>query len=212
MIYEVRTYDLKPTSVPEVEKRFGECYEHRKKYSEMAAFWRVEIGPLNQIIHVWPYKDLNERNAIRAAAAKDPHWPPPIQEFIVAQRSEIVNPVPFAPLIKPGKMGPFFEMRTYTLPAGSLQLCLDNWERALPKRLELRPICTIWYSDIGALNKWTHIWPYDSLEQRMATRSSARAGGDWPPATFAKKEGRKPIEYVAQETKIVVPSAFSPLQ
>jgi hypothetical protein len=76
MIYEVRTYDLKPRSLPEVEKRFGEAYEKRKKYSELAAFWHTEIGPLNQIVHVWPYKDIDERNKIRAAAVKDKVWPP----------------------------------------------------------------------------------------------------------------------------------------
>ena len=38
MIYEVRTYDIKPRSLPEVEKRFGEMYEKRRKYSELAAF------------------------------------------------------------------------------------------------------------------------------------------------------------------------------
>ena len=70
MIYEMRTYDIKPRSLPEVEKRFGEAYEKRKKYSELAAFWHTEIGPLNQIIHVWGYKDLEERNKIREAAVK----------------------------------------------------------------------------------------------------------------------------------------------
>ncbi len=41
MIYEVRTYDLKPHSVPEVEKRFGEAYEFRKTLSPLAAFWHI---------------------------------------------------------------------------------------------------------------------------------------------------------------------------
>ena len=36
MIYEVRSYRLKPGSTPEVIKRFGEGYESRKKYSELA--------------------------------------------------------------------------------------------------------------------------------------------------------------------------------
>ena len=31
MIYEIRTYRLKTGSLAEVEKRFGEGYEHRKK-------------------------------------------------------------------------------------------------------------------------------------------------------------------------------------
>ena len=55
MIYEVRTYRLKPGSIPECEKRFAEALPHREKYSPLGAFWHTEIGPLNQIIHVWPY-------------------------------------------------------------------------------------------------------------------------------------------------------------
>ena len=57
MIYEVRTYDLKVRSVPEVIKRFSESIENRQKLSTLAAFWYTDIGPLNQIIHVWQYKD-----------------------------------------------------------------------------------------------------------------------------------------------------------
>ena len=52
MIYEIRTYTLKPRSLGEVEKRWGEAYEYRKKYSPLAAFWHTEVGPLNEIIHV----------------------------------------------------------------------------------------------------------------------------------------------------------------
>jgi len=71
MIYEVRTYTVKPRSMPEVVKRFGEKYEQRKKYSELTAFFQVEVGPLNTFMHIWGYKDLEERGKIRAAAVKD---------------------------------------------------------------------------------------------------------------------------------------------
>ena len=64
MIYEIRTYRVKVGSLPEVEKRFGEAYEHRKKISPLAAFWHTEIGPLNEIIHVWPYENLGERSRL----------------------------------------------------------------------------------------------------------------------------------------------------
>lgn len=212
MIYEVRTCDIKPTTLQEVENRFAEAYEYRRKYSELAAFWHTEIGPLNQIIHVWPYKDPEERSRIRAAAQKDKNWPPKIGEFITAMRSDIVIPAPFSPELKPAKMGPFFEMRTYTLPPGGIPLAIENWEKALPKRMQLRPVCAVWYTDVGALNKWIHIWSYESLNQRMEIRNRARANGDWPPAALAKKEGRRPYTYIAQENKIVMPSAFSPLQ
>jgi hypothetical protein len=41
MIYEIRTYQLAPGSVAEVEKRFGEAYQYRKKYSELTGFFHT---------------------------------------------------------------------------------------------------------------------------------------------------------------------------
>jgi hypothetical protein len=212
MIYEFRTYDLKPHSQPEVEKRFGEAYEKRKKYSELAAFWHTEIGPLNQIIHVWPYKDLQERDKIRAAAVKDGVWPPKTSEFMVRQRSEIFVPFHFSPEMKPGKQGPFFEMRVYTYVSGQLGNLTKAWEHALPFRLKHGPATAILYSELGGLNQFVHIWPYKSLDERWALRNKLREGGDWPPSAAAKKAGLPEYHLAQQENKICMPSAFSPLQ
>ncbi|MBI3936792.1 MAG: NIPSNAP family protein [Betaproteobacteria bacterium] len=212
MIYEMRTYDLKPRSLAEVEKRFGESYEKRKKYSEMAAFWHTEIGPLNQIVHVWPYRDLEERAKIRSTAVKDGAWPPDIREFVLAMRSDIMIPLAISPEIKPGRMGPYFEMRTYTYAAGELPALIKNWEAAIDGRLKFGPVCALWYSELGGLNKFVHVWPYASLEQRVEIRNKAQASGAWPPSAKAAKEGRKVEQILAQENKILVPSAFSPLQ
>jgi hypothetical protein len=185
MIYEVRTYHIKPGSLPEVEKRFGEAYEKRKKLSEMAAFWHTEIGPLNQIVHVWPYKDIAERGRIRAESLKVDGWPPKIGEFLLEQRSDIMIPFAISPELKPGKMGPYFEMRTYTYASGELPLIMKLWESALPERLKFGPICAAWYSDLGGLNKFVHIWPYQTLNQRNEIRDKAKASGAWPPSARA---------------------------
>jgi hypothetical protein len=66
MIYEIRTYRVKVGSLAEVEKRFGEAYEQRKKISPLAAFWHTEIGPLNQVLHMWSYSSFEERAKLRA--------------------------------------------------------------------------------------------------------------------------------------------------
>jgi len=208
MIYEVRTYDIKPGSLAEVEKRFGEAYEKRRKLSELAAFWHTEIGPLNQIIHVWPYTDLEERGRIRAAAIESKIWPPDTGEFLTSMRTDIMIPAPFSPQLKPGNVGPYFEMRTYTYAPGALPNVMQNWEKALPARLKLSPLCLVAYSELGGLNKWLHIWAYPTLDQRNKVRDS----GVWPPSALAAKEGRKSAPYIAQENKIVMPAKFSPVQ
>src|SRR6266550_670972 len=58
MIVEMRTYTLNPGTTPEFEKRFAEALPNRTKLSPLAAFWHTEVGPLNQVIHVWPYEDM----------------------------------------------------------------------------------------------------------------------------------------------------------
>src|SRR5499427_10038767 len=127
MIYEIRTNGIVPGSLAEVEKRYGEAYEHRKKYSPLTAFLHTEIGPLNEIIHIWGYKDLAERSRIRAEASKDPNWPPKIREFVVNQDVQLITPFPFIPEITPGTVGPIFEMRCYSLTPGSLPDVMKRW-------------------------------------------------------------------------------------
>src|SRR5438876_11098881 len=115
MIYEIRTYRIAPGSLAEVEKRFGEGYEYRKKYSELTAFWHTEIGPLNEIVHVWGYRDLAERARIRGEAAKDPN-----SRILGGQFG-------FVPEARPGKVGAIFELRYYTLTPGTLPDGASAW-------------------------------------------------------------------------------------
>jgi hypothetical protein len=74
------------------------------------------------------------------------------------------------------------------------------------------PIVTCGYTDIGALSKFIHIWPYKSLDERTRVRDEASKTGNWPPAALAKKNGGRGYNMHFQENKIVMPSAFSPLQ
>ena len=209
MIYEMRTYDLKPRSLPEVLKRFGEGYETtRKKFSPLAAFWYTEIGPLNQIIHVWPYKDLAERTRIRAEAVAAGGWPPKTAEFIVSMKSEIFVPWDNSPLLEPGERGPYFEMRTYTMSPGDGPKVQKAWAGALPARQKLSPLIATWFSELGGLNKFVHIWPYKSLEQRTTVRAQALASGAWPPSAAPDAA----YTTVAQENKILLAAPFSPLK
>ena len=212
MIYEMRTYDLKSRTQAEVVKRFGEAYEKRKELSPLAAFWTSEIGPLTQIIHVWPYKDLAERGRIRDEAVKQGIWPPKISEFIVNMRSEIMVPFPFGPAFPSGDLGPYFEMRTYTYHAGDLKKIQADWEAAIEFRQTLSPVAAMWYSELGSLNKFVHIWPYKSMNERMETRQKAVASGKWPPASKDPATGQMRYSMQAQENKILTAAPFSPLR
>lgn len=208
MIYEFRTYTLHPRSLPEFIKRWDEQLPKRLEFSPLAAFWYTEIGPLNQVIHVWPYKDLNERSKTRAAAVKAGVWPPKTTEFIAEMRSDILEPQPFSPKLEPSNHGPIFEMRSYTLKAGGIPQMAAGWEKHLPNRTKLSPLIGVFTSDIGGLNQWIHIWAYKSLDERMAVRKKAMETGVWPPPSTPGA----PSPTIKQETKIMLAGPFSPIK
>jgi hypothetical protein len=203
MIYEVRTYDLKPGTLAQYEERFGEALPHREKYSKLGAFWHTEIGPLNQVIHVWPYENMEERDRIRAEAAGDAHWPPRSDGAVVNMNSEIWNPAPFMrPMGGDQALGNIYEMRIYTYEPGSIPELIRRWTESLPYREEFSPLAAGMYTELGGLNRWMHVWPYKDLNERAHIRAEASKSPHWPSGA----PGR-----VRQENKILVPAAFSPM-
>jgi hypothetical protein len=174
MVYEIRTYQLEPGSVGEVEKRFGEAYEYRKKYSPLAAFWHSEIGPLNEIVHVWPYADLAERDRVRKEAAKEANWPPKIAEFILHMSSEVLVPFDFLPPIQPGKVGPIFELRYYGMKAGTAPELKPRCLRASSSHRWSRRACAssgrpTASSTSGPTRAWTGAPPSGTKRGRRAS-------------------------------------------
>jgi hypothetical protein len=206
MIIEVRTYQLKPGSVAEVEKRFGEGLPAREKLSKLTALWHTEVGALNEITHIWTYDSFEHRAAIRAEAVAIKVWPPKIAEFIVSMQSEAFVPAPFSPPLEPRAVGPLFEIRSYTLAAGGIPGMIERWSTKIDERMKLSPLVGAWYSEFGALNKWVHIWAYKDAAERQRIRADAIARGIWPPG------GAPAGAMLKQENKLVMPAACSPLR
>ncbi|MBS0644469.1 MAG: NIPSNAP family protein [Acetobacteraceae bacterium] len=205
MIIEMRTYTLQPGTLAEVEKRFGEALHIREKYSKLAAFWHTEVGALNQIIHVWTYDSFEQRAQVRSASQKEAGWPPPIREFCTTMQSEVFLPAPFSPPLTPREIGPLFEIRQYTLTAGSIPGLIERWSEKIEGRTKFSPLVGGWYSEFGALNKWVHIWAYKDANERFAVRAAAAATGQWPARN-------PPGVVIKQENSFVMPSSFSPIR
>lgn len=202
MIFEMRTYRVQAGSVPTVEERFEEGLKERLKVSPLGAFFHTEVGPLNRIIHIWPYDDLQHRTQVRSQ--KIPGWPPNIQEFILEMESKIVIPAPFSPAFTPRQLGGLYEIRTYTMLPGQTPTVIERWAEKLDERLKFSPLAACGYTELGPLNQWIHIWAYKDAAERFRIRDEARKAGAWPPATRGK--------FVTQENMLVVPASFSPLR
>ena len=103
MIYEMRTYGMKIGSVPAyLELVEEEGIQIQKGHlGELVGYFSTEIGPLNEIVHIWAFADLADRAARRAKLAADPRWQrfmPKIQALIHTMENKILLPAPFSPL------------------------------------------------------------------------------------------------------------------
>tara|TARA_B100000214_G_scaffold130350_1_gene92670 strand:+ start:381 stop:995 length:615 start_codon:yes stop_codon:yes gene_type:complete len=204
MIYEFRTYQIKSGSLPIVLEKFEEKIDGRNNISKIGAFWFTEIGPLNQIIHVWPYDNIEHRNNARQEAVEKKLWPPDTSEYMVSMNSEIWKPAPFSPSFTDREIGPFFEMRMYTFEPEQIDKILGPWEEKLEARNNLAPLVGAFISEIGDVNKFMHIWGYKSLQHRTEAREKFSSIG-WPPKSNAKP----PLK---MENKIVMAANFSPIK
>jgi hypothetical protein len=101
------------------------------------------------------------------------------------------------------------EHRTYTVAQGRMEEYLALYERAaLPLQLKyLGHLVGFFTSEIGPLNQVVHLWRYDSLADREARRARMNADPEW--RAYVKSIAGM---FVSQESKILNPTRFSPLQ
>jgi len=100
MIFEVRTYRLKTGAMPDYLRLIGEeCIAIQKSHlGTLVAYLQSDIGPLNEIVHVWAYTDISDRERRRQALLDDARWRellPRIQSHIETMENKIMKPAPF---------------------------------------------------------------------------------------------------------------------
>jgi hypothetical protein len=67
----------------------------------LIGYFHTDIGPLNQIVHLWGYADLNDRAERRNRLAADPAWQAfllKLTETLDTLENRILIPTDFSPL------------------------------------------------------------------------------------------------------------------
>jgi hypothetical protein len=98
-LYEVRTYLLRPEGLLPTREAWRQALPERVKLSPLLVAMHTITGPMPSFIHIWPYRDLNERQRIRAQAVSTGVWPPrggPGR--LVSQQTDIYFPARFSPI------------------------------------------------------------------------------------------------------------------
>lgn len=203
MLYDLATLSIRLGTLPKVVEGIDAWVRAPGAEGQFVGCWATEIGALNDVIVLRGFSDERALRAERdrLAASTNPFG---CGEALRALTTEAYAPFPFLPPPQPGRFGAVYEIRTYRLKAGGVPATLAAWEAAVPARSAISPLALAMVALDGP-SRFTHIWPYASLDARMAQRAEAVKQGVWPP-----KGGP---EWLTGEmvSTIAVPTAISPL-
>jgi hypothetical protein len=212
MIYELRTYTVKPGTLGEMVKAASTVSRDIRKdeYGKLEGYWSTEIGPLNQVMHMWSYSDYEERAKLRAELSKNPRWTgeylPLIRPLLMRQEVRLLNALR-AP-VAPASTGNIYEFRNYRAkPAGAAKQWLDAFTAVLPAREKYSKIVGLWQTEAGQPNEICHIWAYPDLNARAEARASALKDPAWQEFL-----GKNMSLLEEMQATIMLPALHSPLR
>lgn len=102
MIIDHRTYTVAHGKMQDYLARYQrDALPLQLRYlGNLLGFFVSDIGPLNQVVHIWGYKNIADREERRARLDADPQW----RDFVKAnagtfvhQENKIMKATPFSP-------------------------------------------------------------------------------------------------------------------
>jgi NIPSNAP protein len=211
MINELRTYTLVPGKVNEYLKLSSEVGRKIRgdRYGKLEGFWFTEFGMLNQVVHIWTYPDLNERERLRGELARNEAWTkeylPQNRPFILAQENKMLAPV--LPLQPPGDAGHVYELRWYRAHTGKAGEWLGLFKGIMPVRQKYSRPVGVWQTEAGQLNEVVHLWAYRDLNDRAAVRAKVLQDPEWQAFL-----GKSAPLLMQMQSIILNPAPHSPMQ
>ena len=211
MLHELRTYTASAGAVPDILKVNEEVGRKARgnDYGVLEGYWFTEIGPLNQVMHLWRYDSFEERARLRAELGKNEDWTkkyvPTLRPLLVNQTTRFLNPA--KDLVAPKTEGNFYEFRNYRLKPGKAVPWMKRFIDVMPVREKYSKNVCAWITEGPNPNEVCHLWAYASLEQRMEARNGIAKESAWQEFAAA---GREDLEEM--HSTMLFPAGFSPLK
>ena len=211
MIYEFRTYTTPIGKAPELARLSAEIGREIRgdEYGKLEGYWLTDIGPLNQVMHLWSYADLNTRQELRAALGINNDWRTKYLSvagpLILRQDIRIMHAM--KPVEMPEGTGNVYEYRIYRCKVGKARPWAERLVAALPAREKHSKNVAVFLTEAGQPNEVSHLWVYDDLNHRAAARAAAARDPDW--RAFLKN-GPEMLEEM--QSTVLMPWSHSPMQ
>jgi hypothetical protein len=226
MYVEQRMYTAHPGKLPAWINLYGTVGSpvSNQHMGPLIGFFTVEVGPLNRVVFLRGFADIDDREKGMIAREADPAWANFRAEgaklgALAAQENKMLKTVPFCPIQAPGQpferkfpgTGLIIDHRTYDFHPGKMNAWLEAYQTmGLPvQQKHLGQFLFMAYGECGPINQVVFMWAYDGLGDREARRAKMLADPGW--AEFGRATAQVgPLKQ--QTTMILKPTSFSPIK
>lgn len=211
MIYELRTYTTRQGAVPAILKANEEVGRPVRgdDYGKLEGYWYTDIGPLNQVMHLWSYTDMAERDQLRQDLGANEGWVkeyiPLIRPLIVKQELRFMQA--YRDMTPPAEGGNFYEFRNYRVKPGMAGEWIEKFVAVMPTREKYSLNNCAWVTQSPDPNEVCHLWSYKDTNERKQARDGVGGEAAW------QEYGAWAANVIEQmHSTLLWPASFSPLQ
>jgi len=179
--------------------------------AELSASWTVEVGDLDEAIHLWKYDDgypgLDRHKSIVRSKEEFVAFRRRRNMLLRSRRNQILLAFSFWPEIA-ARSGPnIYELRSYLLKPGTMIEWGNCWLKGLKYRREKQEAVAGFFSHIGELYQAHHLWAFENLQDRKKVREAAWSKPGWDECVVRTVPLIKKMS-----SRVLIPMSFSPLQ
>lgn len=203
MIYDLAIMALRPNTLGPVLQKIPETVPASVTKGKLLGCFSCEFGVLNRFAVLSAYPDIaalaeDRRRLVESGDAYG------VGEYLGGFERMAFKALPFMKDIEPGAYGPYYEIRTYGIGPKGLPETAEAWSKVVPRRQEISKLLMVMGSIEAGATRMVHIWPYKSLDERMAARAQASKEGIWPPPGGSN-------HLTSLQSELFVATKFSPL-
>ncbi|XP_052074740.1 protein NipSnap-like isoform X2 [Mytilus californianus] len=213
-VYEIQFHAVKPEFMEDYLNQFSrfQGLMHEKKTgANLVASFTVEIGDQDEAVHIWEYKGgypvLNNATEIYRTDRDFIEYRLARNKMLRSRKNQILLAFSFWPKLEPRNGKNIYEMRSYTLKAGTMIEWANCWARGIENRKTNNEPVGGFFSHLGEQYVVHHLWGYTDLQTRKETREAAWGRPGWDEC----------VAYTVplirhMQSRILIPTPFSPLQ
>jgi NIPSNAP. len=103
MILDERTYAIHPAHVRDyLDLYLAEGMELQVSHlGDLVGWFTTDVGNINEVVHIWRYQDMGDREKRRAAMEADPLWwafRAKSSPYVLSMKNRILRPTSFSPM------------------------------------------------------------------------------------------------------------------